>query len=87
MSAVPQCDAKHPNPVNEEKIVVNDKGELKNVVISIGEGLPGGNYPMPEQPAMIDQVGCMYQPHIVAMRVGQKLLAKNSDAFMHNIHG
>jgi len=84
MSGVKECNDLHPDPVAEETIVASDKGELKNVVISIKqEGLTGD---VPKEPAVIDQVGCQYHPHVLAMMTGQDLLVKNSDPFLHNIH-
>ena len=35
---------------------------------------------------MINQQGCEYHPHVFGIRVGQKLLIRNSDATLHNIH-
>src|SRR5439155_14914661 len=34
----------------------------------------------------LDQKGCQYTPHVVAVQVGEPLVAKNSDAFLHNVH-
>jgi len=34
----------------------------------------------------IDQKGCEYQPYILAVQTGQKILVKNSDPVLHNIH-
>ena len=39
-----------------------------------------------QEPAVLDQKGCQYTPHVVGMMVGQKLIAKNEDAFLHNVH-
>src|SRR5689334_13068638 len=84
MSGVKECNDMHPDPVQEESIVANDKGELKNVVVVVQqEGLTGE---VPKEPAVIDQQGCMYHPHVLAMMTGQDLVVKNSDPFLHNIH-
>lgn len=86
IKTVPTCAAQHPDPVYEDKIVAGDKGELANVVVSITlpEGKTLGKAPI--EPAVLDQKGCMYSPHVVALTVGQPLLVKNSDAFLHNVH-
>ena len=87
MAANPQCAAAHPNPVLEESIVAGDGGELANVVINVkapeGKELKGE---MPKDPVVLDQKGCQYVPHVVAMMVGQDLVIKNSDNFLHNVH-
>ena len=83
----PQCAALHKDPVWEDTVVVGDKGELANVVVSLkGENGKEVKGPMPMKPAVLDQKGCMYTPHVIAMMVGQPLEVKNSDSFMHNVH-
>ena len=88
MGADPKCAAAHPNPVLDESIVVGDAGELANVVVSIkapeGKELPKGE--VPKEPVVVDQKGCQYVPHVVGMVVGQDLIVKNSDDFLHNVH-
>ena len=41
---------------------------------------------VPSEPAVLDQKGCIYMPHVFGMVAGQELLIKNSDATLHNIH-
>ena len=41
---------------------------------------------IPSEPAVLDQQGCIYEPHVFGMMAGQDLLVKNSDATLHNIH-
>ena len=87
MSAVKECAAQHADPVTEQTVVADDKGNLANVIVAIkkeeGKDLPGE---APSEPAVLDQKGCMYEPHAIAMMAGQEMVVKNSDAFLHNVH-
>jgi len=86
MAADAKCAAAHPDPVMDESIVAGENGELANVVVSIsaeGKELKGE---APKEPAVLDQVGCQYTPHVLAMMVGQDFVVKNSDPFLHNVH-
>ena len=85
MTGVPVCAAQHKTPVLDESVVVGKNKELANVVISLKNPPAGGK--VPEKAAVLDQKGCQYSPHVLAIMVGQKVLAKNSDAFLHNVHG
>ena len=35
----------------------------------------------------VDQVGCVYRPRVVGVRIGQSLQVHNSDNGLHNVHG
>ncbi|MCC6234785.1 MAG: hypothetical protein IT580_19235 [Verrucomicrobiales bacterium] len=39
------------------------------------------------KPALLDQKGCEYVPHILGLQTGQKLIVRNSDPVLHNVHG
>ena len=83
MSAVKECAAQHPDGAIDESLMVAD-GKLANVVVSVkADNLQGE---APKEPAVLDQKGCQYHPHVIAVMVGQPLLVKNSDAFLHNVH-
>jgi plastocyanin len=89
MKAVPACDSQHPDPVQDETVTVDDKGNLANVVVSIQpeEGLPlpaGDAASMP--PVTIHQQGCVYTPHAVGIEVGQAMQFVNLDPTNHNVH-
>jgi plastocyanin len=86
MAAVPQCAAQHAQPVMDESYVVGPNNELQNVVVWVKDGAKLGGQ-VPAQPVVLDQKGCVYTPHVVAVMVGQELKAKNSDAMLHNVHG
>lgn len=88
MSSKPECANQHADPVLEETVVANDQGMLKNAVVYLksdnGSDLPGGG--VPKSAAILDQKGCVYVPHVVAMMAGQTLVVKNDDNCAHNIH-
>ena len=67
-----------------EDVVVGPGGELANVIVFVKD-VPG-NYPPPSTPAVLDQNGCKYIPHVTALQVGQPLEIKNNDATLHNVH-
>jgi hypothetical protein len=86
MSGQKDCANQHSDPVSEETVVAGEKGELANVVISVKTDDPaslGGE--VPKKAAMLDQKGCVYTPHVVAVMTGQEFIVKNDDAFMHNV--
>jgi hypothetical protein len=85
MSGVKECAAHHADPVPEENLIVNDKGDLKNVVIYVSGGL-SGSFEAPKETAIVNQTGCMYQPHVLPVMTGQPMAIKNSDGFLHNVH-
>jgi plastocyanin len=84
MGADPYCASQHPTPQPDEEVVVGPAGELANVIVFVKE--VAGNYPVPSTPAVLDQKGCHYVPHVTAVQVGQPIEIKNSDATLHNVH-
>jgi plastocyanin len=84
LSADPKCAEMHKEGLEKQPIKVKDGG-LADVYVYVKSGL-SGSYPPPTEPAVIDQKGCTYTPHIVAMQAGQPLKIKNDDDTLHNIH-
>lgn len=86
IAGVKDCAQHHPDGLYDESVVVVD-GKLANVVVSIkpaeGAELSG---PVPKKPVKLDQVGCQYVPHVVAVMVNQPFIVANSDPFLHNVH-
>ncbi len=79
------CGKLHAGPVKTRFYAVNDKAQLADVVVSLkGAGVKASG--APATPVVLDQVGCEYVPYVAAVQAGQKLLVKNSDPFMHNVH-
>lgn len=87
MNADPACQAKHDSPVPPEMLVLGDGQSLGNVFVRVSAGAPEGSYAAPSEPVVIDQNGCIYDPHVVGMIAGQELKFLNSDGILHNVHG
>ena len=87
MSGVAQCAQQHTDAVKQETVITGADNGLANVVISVkkeeGQDRPGN---APNAPAVLDQKGCQYSPHVIAVMSGQAIEIKNSDAFLHNVH-
>lgn len=71
--------------VTTRNYVVAADGGLANVLVQVKQGL-SGSFPAPATKPLIDQLGCMYEPYISAVMVGQKFDVRNSDPFMHNVN-
>ena len=86
MSANPVCMRAHTTPVKSEEVVVNSNGTLKNAFVWVKSGLPDKNWQVPSSTVALDQSGCEYKPHVLAIMAGQNIEVKNSDPTNHNIH-
>ncbi len=76
----------HPKPPLTEDVIVTN-GRVENTFVQIKDGLDGWIMPpAPTQPAVLDQLGCMYRPRVIGLQLGQKLLVHNSDDATHNVH-
>lgn len=82
----PSCAALYPGaPPKTQFYVVNANGNLADVVVSL-KGITGKSTGASAAPATLDQKGALYVPQIVAIQTDQKLIVKNSDPFVHNVH-
>src|SRR5438046_4984870 len=86
MSADPSCAKQHPTPFLAKEVVVDSKGGLQNVIVFVADGLGERTFDPPTEPAVIAQKGCLYQPHVLAVRANQPLEVVNNDSTAHNIH-
>lgn len=83
MGADPFCAQQHSTPAPDEEVVLGPANELANVLVYV-KNAP--STPAPASPAVLDQRGCRYYPHVSAVVVNQTLQIKNSDATLHNVH-
>jgi len=86
MSADPSCAKQHASPMYAQEVVTDGKGDLQDVVVFVSEGLGDRTFETPTQPAVVEQKGCMYLPHVLAVRANQPLHLVNDDPTSHNIH-
>ena len=82
----PNCAAMYPGALPKTTFyVVGANGELADVIVSL-KGVPSQPAAASAAPLVLDQKGCLYYPQILAVQTGQKIIVKNSDACVHNIH-
>ncbi|HXI71237.1 MAG TPA: carboxypeptidase regulatory-like domain-containing protein [Verrucomicrobiae bacterium] len=79
------CSASYTKAPLTHFYAVNAKGELGDVIVSL-KGVTGQSTGASAPPVVIDQKGCLYIPTIVAVQTGQKIVVKNSDSCVHNVH-
>lgn len=84
MAADPVCAKAHPAAVTGQSIV-SSNGKLQYALIYVKEGL-SGSFPAPAEAKTLNQVGCMYEPHVFGIQTGQKLEILNSDPTLHNVN-
>jgi plastocyanin len=87
----PNCAPLYPNGLPKTKFyVVGANGELADVVVCLkdasGKDISGKSTGASAAPATLDQKGALYVPQILAIQTGQKLIVKNSDPLVHNVH-
>lgn len=80
------CGKMHTEKPKTRFYVVDASGGLADTFVYIKDGLSGKTFPPPSEPAVLDQVGCEYVPYVFGLQTKQKLLVKNSDPLLHNIH-
>src|SRR5256885_16110138 len=77
MDQDPACAVSSKEPNLSEGIVVN-QGKLQNVFIYVKQGLENYAMAKPSAPAVLDQKGGRYEPHVVGMVGGQTPPGPNS---------
>jgi plastocyanin len=87
MDADPSCAKKHTTPVPSDVLLLGDGNTMGNILVRVVGGLPAGKtWPAPKEPAVLDQNGCRYEPHVIGIQIGQPFRILNSDGILHNVH-
>lgn len=75
-----------PNPQSDAVLVSKDGG-LRNAFVYVRDGLdPGYAFDTPTTPVELVQKGCIYEPRVLGVRVGQPIDVVNNDPTLHNVH-
>ncbi len=82
------CSERHRrDPIMREEVLLNvdtDPATLRNVVVSLKTPVGSENVPVP--PVVVEMHGCVFRPHVVALRTGQTLRFVNADDHLMNVH-
>jgi plastocyanin len=80
----PTCGALHTEKPFTHFYEVGPNGGLGDVVVALN--VTGQSTGASAAPAVLDQKGCIYIPGISVVQTGQKIVVKNSDPCIHNVH-
>ena len=84
------CSTLYSTPPTTHFYVVGKDGGFADVIVSLkdadGKDITGKSTGEGTPPALLDQKGCLYTPQIMVIQTGQKLLVRNSDQCVHNVH-
>jgi len=64
-------------------LVVGKELGIKNAVVSIA--VKDARVKVPEKPIALDQVACVFEPHVILIPVGATVEFLNSDTISHNV--
>ena len=85
LKADANCGALYKTTPTTHFYAADAKGDLADVVVYL-KGVTGKSTGAGAPPVVLDQRGCIYTPPILAIQTGQKLVVKNSDPCVHNVH-
>jgi len=79
------CGKLHTETVMTRFFVVGKDNGLGDTVVML-KGVSGKSTGASAAPLVVDQKGCFYAPYVAACQTGQKIVVKNSDPVLHNVH-
>jgi plastocyanin len=81
------CASCHEKIPPKDDLVVAADGGVRWAFVYVKKGLEGREFKPPAEPVLVDQVGCIYTPHVAGVMTGQPVTFRNSDKMMHNVNG
>ena len=83
----PTCGVHFSGQRTTRHFVVGPNGGLANVLVYVrGAEHVSARLAEPPDVPLLDQIGCMYEPYVMSVMVGQKFRVRNSDPVLHNVH-
>jgi len=75
----------------DESLMVGPGNGLKNAIVYLLDISSGADFPKMDAQGKpmayeINQEGCQFKPHVLALPAGERLTMLNSDGIMHNVH-
>ena len=87
MEADPVCVERNAeNPATEQSFLLDESKGIANVLVQVMSGLPDVEFAAAEPEIVFTQSGCVYDPHVLIVRVGQTVKILNPDGTLHNVH-
>ena len=80
------CLMNHEGEIYPQSLVLGEGNTMANVFVHITSGLPNKAFEAPAEPVTLDQKGCLYEPHVLGVMVGQPVKILNPDGTLHNVH-
>jgi uncharacterized membrane protein/plastocyanin len=77
------CAKMHQGPVLDNSLLVKDQ-KLQNAFVQIAHDFQR-EFPIPPQEVVLDQKGCIYNPRVIGVMIGQTVTFVNSDPVFHNV--
>lgn len=81
----PNCGPMHKEMPTTHFYEVGPNGGLAGVVVAL-KGDHGKSTGPEAKPLVIEQKGCLYYPYVSACQTGQKIIVRNLDPVLHNVH-
>jgi plastocyanin len=78
--------ANQDSPTRNQAWVFGPDNGVANVLVQIKSNIPTSSDPIPGEPVVFDQAGCVYTPHVFGLRTGQVLKILNPDGVTHNVN-
>jgi plastocyanin len=86
MGSDPVCLRESRGDREDDTLVVDAEGGLRNVFVYVRAGLAAYEYDRPHDPVVLEQRGCRFRPRVLGIMTGAPLELVNGDPTLHNVH-